>query len=177
MTRPALACVALVLVAGCSRFQVRTVQDPAVRFSDYESWAWVPRNVAPPVDQRLQDRALERIVRAGVTRAMAVKGYAPGTVSAADLLVTYRLVSADRQVAGAPRGYVADGAGSWVRADWSSDSYERGSLVVDLYDRERRRLVWRGMATARLLPHLSHDARVERVTKAIDEIMAGAPAR
>lgn len=176
MTRLALACVALVAIAGCSRFQVRTAQDPAVRFADYESYAWLPRSVALPVDQRLQDRQLERIVRAGVARGMATKGYGQAAVKEADLLVTYRLVSADRQVAGAPRGYSAV-AGTWMRDDWSSDSYERGSLVVDLYDRERRRLVWRGMASARLLPHLSHEARVERVTKAIDEIMVGAPAR
>lgn len=177
MGRSTLACLILLAAAGCSRFEVNATQDPQVAFSDFASFAWMPLDVAPPFDRRLQDRSIERVVRAGIERGMAAKGYVAGADGEADLLVTYRLVSTERQVAGAPRGYALDGTGSWLYRGVSSQSYERGSLVVDLYDARARRLAWRGVASARLLPHKSYEYRVKRATQAVDQIMADVPAR
>ena len=177
MTRLAIVCLALLTSTGCSRFDVGAVQDPAARFADLATFAWMPSDLALPGDQRLQDRGMERIVRDGVERGMASQGYAAGTANDADILVTYRLVQAGRDAAGAPRGFAFDGTGTWMRSSWSTDSYQQGALVVDLFDAKAKRLVWRGMASARLLPHKSYEWKIERARQAIDAIMDGAPPR
>jgi len=177
MTRVAIACLTLLAATGCSRFDVGAVQDPTVRFADLATFAWMPRDLALPVDQRLQDRGMERIVREGVERSLAAKGYTPATADDADVLVTYRLVQDARQAAGAPRGFALDGTGTWMRSSWSTDSYQQGALVVDLFDAKARRLVWRGRASARLLPHKSYEWKTERARQAIDAIMEDAPPR
>ena len=102
----------------------------------------------------------------------------PAEHDAADLLLTFRILKQD--------GYDDEHipyAAQWRRGAYvaamhaTPDSWERGTLIVDVIDRARNTLVWRGAASARLLPHTSYEATVERVQAAVADMFKAFPAR
>jgi hypothetical protein len=175
----AAAVVALVLAAGgCSRFSVQADADPNVDFARFATFAWMPPDEAPPMDQRLQDRAIERRVQSGVEAGLRARGYQPATGGTPDLWVTYRLISESRSSRGIPAGYGGYQLGWWAGGRIQrTENYERGTLIVDVIDAKDDELVWRGSASARLLPHISFEKRAKRATEAVEKIMADFPAR
>jgi hypothetical protein len=178
-TLRAAAVVALVLAAGaCSRFAVQADADPNADFARFTTFAWLPLEDAPPMDQRLQDRAIERRVQSGVEAGMRAKGYQQAASGVPDLWVTYRLITDSRSSRGVPAGFGGYQLGWWAGGRIQrTDSYERGTLIVDVIDAKDKKLVWRGSASARLLPHISFEKRAKRATQAVEQIMADFPAR
>jgi len=65
------------VVAGCSRFSVRSTHDPAANFRDLRTYAWLPSEQAAPADQRVQDRYLDRRLRAAVDAELAARATRP----------------------------------------------------------------------------------------------------
>lgn len=177
--RAIVAVLALVLFAGaCSRFSVQADADPNVDFARFTTFAWLPKDQAPPVDQWMQDRAIEKRVQSGIEAGLRAKGYRPAEGGKPDLLVTYRLTSESRSSTGVPSSYSGYNLGWWSNARMMrTDNYERGTLMVDVIDAADRDLVWRGSASARLLPHISFDKRAKRATDAVERIMKDFPAR
>jgi len=174
-----VATVGLLLASGaCARFTVRADADPKVDFDAFSTFAWLPPEQAPRGDQWLQDRAIERRVQSGVEAGLRAKGYRPAEGGAPDLLMTYRLTSESRSTSGVPTAYRGYDLGWWSGARMlKTDTYERGTLIVDAIDADAKRLVWRGSASARLLPHLSFKERAKRATQAVERIMEDFPAR
>ena len=175
--RGAIAVIALA-AAACTQFTIRTDRNPAGDFTRYRTFAWMPIAAAPPTDQDTGDRGLNNRVYSAVEAEMQRRGYTPTPSAGADLLVTFRLLRTD--------GY--DDADIPYAAQWhrgayreavhaSDDTYVRGTLIIDAVDRAENVLAWRGSASARLLPHLSYETRVERAETAIAKILATFPAR
>jgi hypothetical protein len=172
--------IALVAIAasGCTQFTIRTDRNPAADFSRYRTFAWMPIAASPPDDQDTGSRPLDNRVYSGVEAELQRRGYTPAPSEGADLLLTFRVLRTD--------GY--DDADIPYAAQWhrgayleavhaSHDSYVRGTLIVDAVDRTENLLVWRGSASARLLPHISFEKRKERVETAVTKILATFPAR
>jgi len=173
------AVLVLALFAGaCSRFSVQADADPKVDFARFTTFAWLPKDQAPPVDQWLQDRAIEKRVQSGVEAGLRAKGFRPAEGGTPDLFVTYRLTSESRSTTGVPSAYSGYNLGWWSNARMTrTDNYERGTLIVDVIDAADMKLVWRGSASARLLPHISFEKRAKRATDAVERIMQDFPAR
>jgi len=178
-TRALAAVLVLALFAGaCSRFAVQADADPNVDFARFTTFAWLPKDEAPPADQWLQDRAIEKRVRSGVEAGLRAKGYRPAEGGTPDLFVTYRLTSESRSSSGVPGAYAGYNLGWWSGAHvMRTDDYERGTLIVDVIQADDMKLVWRGSASARLLPHISFEKRAKRATEAVERIMKDFPAR
>jgi hypothetical protein len=178
-TRSALALAAIAIaVTACSKFTVQGDRAAAADFGHYRTFAWFPLADVPPDDQTTGDRALDKRIYEAIEGQMQSKGYAPAASSAADLLLTYRLLRTD--------GYQEPKlpyAAQWHRGAYldavhaSPDTYERGTLIIDVVDRSSRELVWRGSASARLQLHTSYDATVKRANAAIEQTLASLPAR
>ena len=174
----ALGLLALGVTIACSQFTVRTERDPDADFTRYRSFGWLPIAQAAPIDQDTGDRDLTKRVYSAVEARLAGKGYAPAASDAADLLVTFRVLRmADYE---APHfSYTMP----WRMGAYrdalhaSGDSYDRGSLIIDVIDRRANELVWRGSASARLLPSMSYAKSVERIDAAVQQILAPLPAR
>jgi hypothetical protein len=68
--------------------------------------------------------------------------------------------------------------GWWTNARMrGTDDHERGALIVDVIEANDMGLVWRGSASARLLPHGSFEKRSKRASQAVEQIMRDFPAR
>src|SRR6185503_10535511 len=167
----------VVVGAGCAQFTIRADRNPATDFARYRTFAWMPIAAAPPADQDAGGRGLENRIYSAVEGELQRRGYAPAASGAADLLVTFRILRNDG-FDDADIPYAAQWhRGAYVAAlHASDDTYVRGTLIVDAVDRTQNMLVWRGSASARLLPHASYEKKVDRAESAIAQILATFPA-
>jgi hypothetical protein len=173
--RAAITLVAVV-TSACSQFTVRADRNPSADFGRYRSFAWMPVAAAPPADQDTGSRGLDKRIYSAVEHELERSGYAPVPSGEADLLFTFRILRED----GFDDAHIPYAAqwtrGSYVRAlHASDDAYDRGTLIVDAVDRAQNSLVWRGSASARLLPHMSYEKRAERAETAVAKILATFP--
>jgi len=161
----------LVAVAACSQFTVRSDRDPDVDFSSYRTFGWLPLDIAPPADQQVPDRYIGRKVVQAIDEQLTDKGYAAASGTQPDLYVTYRLIQA--ATTNVPLSYAR---GYWA-LHASPDTYDEGTLVIDVIAVKTNTLVWRGTASARLLPTLPFDKAVARAQAAIAQTFKTFPAR
>lgn len=173
-----LAMLAIALTTGCSQFTIRTDRAPDADFTRYRTFAWLPLAAAPPDDQTTGDRALDKRIYEAIEGEMQRKGYSHAASDASDLLLTYRLLRTNGYQEPQLPYQAQWHRGAYVEALHASpDTYQRGTLIIDVVDRPARELVWRGSASARLQLHTSYDATVKRARAAIEQTLARFPAR
>lgn len=163
--------VAFVLSACASTATVKTDFDPNARFGSDRTYSWIsgddggellPQTIVSGIDSRLSARGWKRVpengeihVSAHVTR---VKGQTFNNF--------YTGLGHDLNWLGIGSnwpGYVT----------LSTDDYEKGTLLVDMFDAGTRRAIWRGSASG-VLP--DDPSRVDAsVQAALDRLFAGFP--
>jgi hypothetical protein len=186
VSRPFLVLAAALVAAGCAP-QVNTTSrvDPGADFSGYQTWTWMPPDApvqAPelPHGGYISAADEERVVRA-MQVELATKGYRKvASLEEADLVVAYAVGSGQktvtRPVAGRSTTYYpgySRRTGTWESTQ-EVRTYEEGMLVVEVYDREQRRMVWSGSGKKRLTK--SNDPE-ERLRNTIATILAPLPDR
>jgi hypothetical protein len=127
------------LSASISRAQnVNTDADPSAPFSTYKTYAWT---TGTPSFESLG----EQRIRAAVDAQMSAKGFRLATDSTPDVYIaTHVLTHREPQV-------IANGFGPWgFGGGFGSidvNTLIQGTLVVDMYDANTKKMVWRGVAT------------------------------
>jgi len=174
--RHAVLVLALAATVACSQFNVHTNRDPSVDLTRFRSWDWLPGDLLEPADQRLPDRYLDRKLRDAADRVLRAKGYVRAAGESPDFFLNYRLTTADRSSSQPPYRY---GLGTWwpERELRSRDSYDVGTLLLDVVSPQTRALVWRGTASARLLPHASLEKSARRTESVVEHVLEDFPAR
>jgi hypothetical protein len=129
-----LIMLAGLVLAGCSRFSVRSTHDPAANFRDLRTYAWLPPEQAAPADQRVQDRYLDRRLRGAVDTELRTKGFTPVEPGQQpDFLLNYRLATTPTSSMHADPD-LRFGGTSWMAwPDASavySDNYDVGRLYI-----------------------------------------------
>jgi hypothetical protein len=163
----ALACA----TAACSQFDVRVDRDPSFDVARKASWAWLPSELMAPADQTLPDRSIERKLVGTVENLLHAKGYRRSD-DAPELFVNYRLTTDARTDLDIVPGY---GLGWWANRHAEYDTYDRGTLILDVVDARTRTLVWRSRASSRLLTHASYEKRIRRTQDVVRELLEELP--
>src|SRR5215470_10216359 len=151
MVRPryALFLLPAILLLGCSQFRVRSTHDPNTDFGRMRTYAWLPADQAAPADQRVQDRYLDRRLRAAVDTELRSKGFTPVEPGQQpDFLLNYRLATTpDSSMHADPD--LRFGGTSWLAwPDASavySDNYDVGRLYIAVIDPRSTRMIWVGV--------------------------------
>lgn len=139
----ALAAAALSIAGiaflGCSSgMQVQTDYDTAATFTGYHSYALHPK-VEEFAKTSLNGRRFANAIQA----TMAEKGFVDCTDQSCDMLVMIHGGTQDKvQITNSTYGYRGWGGGV------DAYSYTEGTLVIDIIDRAKETLVWRGTGTA-----------------------------
>jgi hypothetical protein len=177
-SRRALLALAVLVLAACSQFGVRSSVDPNADFARLQTYAWLPLDEAAPADQRVLDRYIDARIRSAVDRELGGKGFRPAA-GAPDFYLNYRLATEPSDaVKGGRRPFYGPGWGDYPGAETLlRENFDAGTLYVAALDGGSKRGIWLGAAQARLLPHISLEKRAKRVDDAVHAILADFPRR
>jgi hypothetical protein len=146
--------------------KVSVDSDPAAPFATYKTYAWVQGTPAPnPLNE---DR-----LHAAVDARLSARGLAMNT-TAPNVFVTTHVTTKER------KEWIASGFGygPWWGGGYgtaSVETYIDGTLVVDLYDAQTKKMVWRGVATATASDKPSKN--MSKMNKALDKMFEKFPIR
>jgi hypothetical protein len=177
----ALLVLAGFALAGCSRFAVRSVHDAGADLRSLRTYAWLPPEQAAPADQRVQDRYLDRRLRTAVGTELRAKGIVPAAPGQQpDVLLNYRLSTSPATSLRVDPD-IRFGGSAWLAwpdaSALTSQTYDEGALYIAMLDPPSRRMIWVGVAEARIEPTMSLDRKAKRVDAAARSILAGFPPR
>lgn len=155
-------------------------KDNAAQFSGLHTFAWVTPLPGPVRNPILDSQILEERVRRAVVTDLTRRGYVETTPDKSpDFIVTYHTVGKQKLQSTGPTfgfGFVDAfpyGFGN-VMFPVGNDvqSYEEGTLMLDIIDGHSKRLVWRGW-TKDWVNRDNYSAKA--VNQAVQEILAKFP--
>jgi len=120
-----------VSVTSAHAASVKYDADETIDFSPWKSWAW--KRPELPNESSIAEIRIRRALEEG----FAAKGYTNVERAAADFLIDYH-AAIGRELR------LDEGWGFPGRRDIRVNSYAKGVLVVDVFERATGRLVWRG---------------------------------
>lgn len=149
----------VLLTAASFAQQVKTDYDHNANFGQYKSYSWEKVQTKDPL-------LVERIKDA-VNAALAAKGWTQvdsgGDVSVVAMEITRNQQTLNTFYDGFGGGWRWRGFGGFGEATTTTEPYQVGTVVVDLFDGKTKNLIWRGSAS----DTLSNNA--EKNTKNLDK--------
>lgn len=167
--RVALATVVMLLVGTGVRPQdVRSNYMPGTDFSKYKTYKWVNIEGGSHPNQ-----IVDAQIKQSVDSQLTSKGLTKTDSDNADLYVGYQ-ISVDQE-----KQWNAYGMGGGFRfggmATAQSTTISVGTLVLDMYDRLAKQLVWTGSVTKTLDPGKSQDKNQQNLNKAMQKLLKNYP--
>ena len=134
----------MVLLAGkLSAGQVKTDYDHNANFGQYKTYSWEQVKTQDPLN-------VDRI-KNSVNAALAAKGWTQvdsgGDVSVVAMEITHNQQTLNTFYDGFGGGWRWRGFGGMGEATTTTETYQVGTLIVDLFDAKTKQLVWRGNAS------------------------------
>ena len=164
----------ILFAAGCgSSVKVTTQHDETVDFADYGSYAWVPE---PEGEDRAASSFVFRYIKQAISDEMAAREL-EFDESNPDVLVAYH-AAVNQQITGATIDHWGYGrgryGGGWGTSTASVNSYNEGTMVIDVIDAQRNELVWRGVANGAVdKPESAQEKIPETVAKLLADFPPG----
>lgn len=167
--RKILASVGILLLAATASFaqQVKTDYDRNADFSQYKTYSWEKVQTQDPL-------WVDRIKEA-VNGALAAKGWtqvpSAGNVAVVAIEMTRNQQTLDTFYNGFGGGW--RWGGGFGEATTTVDNYKVGTLVVDLFDTNSKKLVWRGSSSDTLSN--KSDNNIKELDKGVQKMFAHFP--
>jgi hypothetical protein len=157
---------ALLLVGCAGQIQTNTTYDDSADFAAYRTFAQAP---APTYasDMPGYSEITGRNIQDQIANNLQQKGLQAASWDDADLQVSFTLGGQARQDTEYWGGWGWYGAG-----EVETENYVQGSLVIDMADRAKKRLVWHGFGTENLFSEGASDGTIAR---AVDAVLAKYP--
>ena len=164
-----------VIVSACATMQVGSFVERGTDFARYRTFEWGPADPLPTGDPRLDNNEFfQDRLQGAVERQLAIRGYQRANGEAPDLLVHYHANVTQRFDVSGP-----DAQYGYCRGDDCNprfNTYDAGTLVVDIIDRQTKKLVWRGWVQDTLQGTLTdQNVMEEQVDKGVTRMMAQLP--
>ena len=128
--------IGLIMTAGVFAQKVTTDSDPQLQFNSYRTYMWTAGTPSP-------DPLAEQQIHDMVEAQLAAKSFTP-VQSHPDVYVATHVIAQER------KRLIADGYEPWGLAGGSTvnlETFVQGTLVVDLYDAQTKKMIWRGLGT------------------------------
>jgi hypothetical protein len=165
------------LVASCATIKVTSDYDKTAPFAGYKTYAYTPEALALAVDELNRGRLI-----AAVDNELSLKGFTKSDKP--DVLIDLKLAKEKIQTATATSSGGYGGYGYGYRYGWGGgfsttsinyDSYDEGTLFVDMIDATKLQLVWQGRGVGTLNPDASADKREYNIKNAVKMIFEKYP--
>jgi hypothetical protein len=177
VTRAVVAWAAVWAFAACSSVQVNQDWDPSATFTGLRSWAWQSSTPALTGNPRLDDPLLQARIQSAIEKSLAEKGYTRAASGKADFLVTYHVALQQKLDArtiytgyGPARGWYGVGGAQTV-----VDTYDVGTLLIDLIGPETNSVIWRGSGQSRIQELKTPEERAARIQDVVDQVLSQFP--
>jgi hypothetical protein len=182
IVRALLALAMIFPFLACSSSRIQTDWDHQADFGGYSTFAWhqVDENKGPTEGP---SQIVDKRIRRAIAENLQAKGLAQAESGEPDLTVTYYAsLNSQMQFHTTGWGYGAGwgwgprwgyGYGFWP--GWSTTTvhtYHEGTIIIDIIDRVKNQLVWRGVST-RVLGKKSHSD--EKIDQAMSRVFADFP--
>ncbi len=168
-----------VLLAGCGGLQVQTDYDPEADFAGWETYRWAERTDEGRQDPRVYNDITASRVKLAVNRALEAKGYREVSSGSADFVVAWHGAIDEQVSVNTVNTYYGYGWGWYGPGVGTSQTYvntwNEGTLVIDIVDVSANQLVWRGMGTDTLGGEKSPEETQRLLDQATAKIMADFP--
>ncbi len=170
---------AALLTVSCSSTKVQTDYDHGADFAQYSTFAWYSSSDKDPRPTTGPNQIVDGRIRQAIAQNILAKGLTQTAPDKADLLVTY-YTSLSSQLRMYHTGwgygwghgpYWRFGYGYWP--GWSHTgvySYHEGTIIIDIVDRSKQQLVWRGVITSVLNRKSSSEEKIDlSMTRVLNE--------
>jgi hypothetical protein len=158
------ACLLFAAVAIAQ--DVKTDRDHSANFSRYRTFKWIkePMTSNPLMKQRIME---------AVNAQLEAKGFRPSE-GEADLGVSANTATREEQTLDS---FYSGFGGGWYWRRWGGpvivDTYEVGTLVVDLFDTATKHVVWWGSASDTISD--KPEKNTEKLNKAVEKMFKDFP--
>ena len=155
---------AIALLAATASFaqDVKTDYDRSTDFSQYKTYSW---EKVQTQDQLLVDR-----IKEAVNTALAAKGWTQvpsgGNVAIVAIEMTKNQQTLNTFYDGFGGGW--RWGGGFGNATTTTDNYKVGTLVVDLFDANSKKLIWRGSSSDTLSS--KSDKNIKNLDKGVEKM-------
>jgi Domain of unknown function (DUF4136) len=133
------------IASNLSAQQVKTDYDRNANFGQYKTYSWEQVKTKDPLD-------VDRIKKA-VNSTLAAKGWTQ-VDSGSDVSIVGMEITQNQQTLttyydgfGGGWGWRRFGGGGFGDATTTTETYQVGTLVIDLFDTKTKQLIWRGSAS------------------------------
>lgn len=178
------ATAATVLAAvSCSTTAVQSDRDDQADFDSYATFAWFTAADTEAQPTAGASQIVDGRIRRAIAENLTAKGYTQAASSTADLQVAYYTsLSSQLRVYNSGWGYgwgygPAWGFGYAYWPGWNMSAvstYLEGTIIVDVIDRGKNQLVWRGVATSALSKKSSSE---EKINQTMTRVLSTFPAK
>jgi len=182
IVRAVLALATVLPFLACSSSTIQIDYDHQADFSNYSTFSWyLEEKDGGPTEGPSQ--IVDGRIRRAIAENLGAKDFSQASSGKSDLSVTYYTsLSSQMQFHttgwgyGGGRGwgpYWGYGYGFWP--GWTTTTihtYSEGTIIIDIIDREKNQLVWRGVTT-RVLGKKSHSD--EKIDQAMSRVFADFP--
>ncbi len=191
-------CALALLVAACSstdKIEIGSDHDPRAQFDGLRTYGWMKRKPVKLGDPRIDDEALSTWVHGAVEKSLSGRGYKQLVEGKPDFWVAWHAAIDEKVKVSTMQDHYGYTVGSdWDRAyrtDWAwigpggpagrsetvVDEWEQGSLILEVVDPKTNKLMWRGVARAKLGKKRTEEQKRARITQAVSRMLDRFPPR
>lgn len=166
-----LVLLAGIVLAGCSTVSVSSDWDRHASFANLHTWAWIPDQEKPTGDERVDDPLLRKRIRQAIADTLNARGYLEIEAGRPDFFVAYHVAVTQKLTTRTIyTGYYPYGYWGGGFAQTEVESYDEGTLLIDVVEPRTMDLIWRGKAQSPvkdLKSPADREARVRQVVKKV----------
>jgi opacity protein-like surface antigen len=155
----------MLLMASVSFAQVKTDYDRNANFEQYKTYSWQKVSTRDPL---MVDR-----IKSAVNAALAAKGWTEVPSGGAAAITATEVTRNHQTVDTLYNGFGGRRWGGFGDATTTVDTYKVGTLVVDIFDNNSKKLIWRGSASDTLSNN--SDKNIKELDKNVNKMLQHFP--
>lgn len=172
MKKLSLFALITLVISSCATIKVTSDYDKSAPFENFKTYAFTQEALNLNINELNRNRFISAI-----EKEMGEKGFTKSETP--DVFVDMNRSSKTIQTATANTTGGGGYYGSGYRYGWGGgfstttinyDSYEEGTLFIDMIDAAKNQLVWQGRGVATIDENASGDKRESRINYAIEQI-------
>jgi len=161
--------MSLLMTSASFAQQVKTDYDRSVNFSQYKTYSWEKVQTQDPL---WVDR-----IKSAVDADLAKKGWtkvpSDGNISLVAIEATKNQQTLNTFYDGFGGGWRWGGFGGFGDATTTTDTYQVGTLILDMFDTQTKKLVWRSSASDTLSDKT--DKNIKNLDKGVEKMLKHFP--